>query len=222
MVQTLPSVEGKQGWPWSVGARAPLPTGPLPKISIITPSYNQGNYLEETIRSLILQNYPNFELFIVDAGSKDNTLEVIRQYEPWITRWVSEPDRGQSHAIRKGLAWATGDIINWINSDDIVAPGAFARIAAEFDLTHYDVLCGNGDYFVNDLNHLDLRNERMGLGENEGDTLLACHSNQHSTFFEASVFRQLGIGEQFHYTNDVDLQLRTYLVSISELDFSCK
>jgi len=189
----------------------PLPARSWPKISIITPSYNQGGYLEETIRSIILQNYPNYELFIVDAGSKDNTLDVIRQYEPWITRWVSEPDRGQSHAIRKGLAWATGDIINWINSDDLVAPGAFTRIAAEFDLARYDVLCGNCDYFVDELSHLDLRNERMGLGATLGDIFVRGKINQPSTFFKASVLKELDVDEQFHYAMDLDLWYRYLL-----------
>ena len=183
----------------------------LPKISIITPSYNQGHYLEETICSIIFQNYLNYELIIIDGGSTDNTVEVIKKYEEHITYWVSEKDRGQSHAIRKGLAVATGDIINWINSDDIVAPGAFARIAVEFDLTHYDVLCGNCDYFLNDLNHLDLRNERMGLGETVGDTLVGRKINQPSTFFKASVMKELGIDEQFHYTMDLDLWYRYLL-----------
>ncbi len=185
----------------------------LPRISIITPSYNQGIYLEETIRSIVLQNYPNYELIIIDGGSTDNTLEVIHKYEPWITYWVSEKDRGQSHAIRKGLAQATGDIINWINSDDLCAPGAFYHIAAEFDLEKYDVLCGYCDYFLNDLNHLDKRNERMGVFATVGDTLLACHINQPSTFFKASVIKKLDIDEGFHYTMDVDLWYRYLLMT---------
>ena len=184
-----------------------------PKISIITPSFNQGRYLEETILSIISQDYPNYELIIIDAGSSDNTVEVIRKYEPWITYWVSEKDRGQSHAIRKGLAQATGDIINWINSDDLCAPGAFYHIAAEFDLGTHDVLCGYCDYFLNDIEHLDKRNERMGVFATVGDTLLRCHMNQPSTFFKASVFRDLDIDEDFHYTMDVDLWYRYLLMA---------
>ncbi|OGX91078.1 glycosyltransferase family 2 protein [Hymenobacter coccineus] len=185
----------------------------LPKISIITPSYNQGHYLEETICSIISQNYLNYELIIIDGASKDNTVEVIKKYEEYITYWVSEPDRGQSHAIQKGLTHATGDIINWINSDDLVAPGAFHALAKEFDLDRYDVLCGTCDYFVDELAHLDKRNERMGVFATVGDTLLACHINQPSTFFKASVFKQLGIDEQFHYTMDVDLWYRYLLTA---------
>jgi glycosyltransferase involved in cell wall biosynthesis len=202
------------GWPWGEAcARYDKSEAikDLPKISIITPSYNQGIYLEETIRSIVLQNYPYYELIIIDGGSTDNTLEVIRKYEPWITYWVSEHDRGQSHAIQKGLDRATGEIINWINSDDLVAPGAFHRLAAEFDLTKYDVICGNCDYFLQDLNHLDLRNERMGLGPTVGDTFLGQKINQPSTFFKTSVLKELGVDEQFQYTMDLDLWYRYLL-----------
>jgi glycosyltransferase involved in cell wall biosynthesis len=184
----------------------------IPKISIITPSFNQGGYLEETILSVINQNYSNYELLIIDAGSTDSTLDVIRKYEQHITYWVSEPDRGQSHAIQKGLEKATGDIINWINSDDLLAPGALHNIAKEFDLDKYDVLCGYCDYFVNDLEHLDKRNERMWLGPSVGHTLVACHINQPSTFFKAAILKSLGIDEQYRYTMDVDLWYR-YLLS---------
>jgi glycosyltransferase involved in cell wall biosynthesis len=183
----------------------------LPKISIITPSYNQGKYLEETILSIISQNYDNYELVIIDAGSTDDTLKVIDKYKEWITYWVSEPDRGQSHAIQKGLAKATGDIINWINSDDIVAPGAFHRIADEFDLTRYDVICGKCDYFINSLDKLDMRDMRMGIFSTIGDTIIQHKINQPSTFFKTSVLKKLGIDEDFRYTMDVDLWYRYLL-----------
>lgn len=187
-----------------------------PKISIITPSYNQGQYLEETIRSIIAQNYPEYELIIIDAGSTDNTLDVIRQYEPWITYWVSEPDRGQSHAIQKGLARVTGDIVNWINSDDIVAPGAFHRIAAEFDLTRYDAICGRCDYFLHDISQPETRGMRMALEATVGDTLNRYQINQPSTFFKTSILKQLGVDERFRYTMDLDLWFRYLLVAGQE------
>ena len=182
-----------------------------PKISIITPSYNQGRYLEGTICSIIEQNYPNYELIIIDGGSTDDTLDVIRRYQSLITYWVSEPDRGQSHAIQKGLVQATGDIINWINSDDLVAPGAFEHIAAVFDLDKYDVICGYCHYFINDIAHLDFRNERMGLQPTVGETMLHRQINQPSTYFKASVFRALGVDERFHFTMDLDLWYRYLL-----------
>jgi glycosyltransferase involved in cell wall biosynthesis len=124
---------------------------------------------------------------------------------------VSEPDRGQSHAIQKGLDIATGDIINWINSDDLIAPGAFHHIAAEFDLGKYDVICGRCDYFRDNLSQLDLRGMRMGLGPTVGDTFNQHIINQPSTFFKASVIKGLGIDEQFRYTMDLDLWFRYLL-----------
>ncbi len=90
----------------------------LPKISIITPSYNQGKFIEETILSVINQQYSNLEFIIIDGGSTDNTVDIIEKYSTQITYWVSEKDEGQSDAINKGFLKATGEIINWLNSDD--------------------------------------------------------------------------------------------------------
>jgi glycosyltransferase involved in cell wall biosynthesis len=103
-----------------------------PKISIVTPSFNQGEYIEETIQSVISQNYPNFEFIIIDGGSTDNSVKIIRKYEKWISYWTSELDKGQSHAINKGFSKAKGDIFGYINSDDIYEQGAFAAIAEIF------------------------------------------------------------------------------------------
>jgi glycosyltransferase involved in cell wall biosynthesis len=150
-------------------------------------------------------------LIIVDAGSTDNTIDIIRKYEQYVTYWVSEPDRGQSHAIQKGLDKVTGDIVNWLNSDDLLAPGALSAIATEFDLAKFDVFCGYCDYFVNTLANLDKRNERMKLFDTVGHTLTMGHMNQPSTFFKASVMKRLGIDEQFRYTMDVDLWYRYLL-----------
>lgn len=100
-----------------------MPDGkPWPKISIVTPSFNQGQYIEETIRSILLQGYPNLEYIVIDGGSTDGAVDVIRKYEKWLTYWVSEPDKGQADAINKGLERCTGEIFNWINSDDILLP----------------------------------------------------------------------------------------------------
>ncbi len=123
----------KTGWPWTEEVeRLPdkMPDGrPWPKISIVTPSYNQGQFIEETIRSVLLQGYPNLEYIIIDGGSTDNSVEIIKKYSPWLTYWVSEPDRGQSHAINKGLTHCTGEVFNWINSDDLLCPGALRAVA---------------------------------------------------------------------------------------------
>ena len=90
-----------------------------PKISIVTPSFNQGQFLEETILSVLEQEYPNLEYIIIDGGSSDNSLNIIKQYEKKLSYWVSEPDNGQTHAINKGFSHATGEIFMWLNSDDI-------------------------------------------------------------------------------------------------------
>lgn len=104
-----------------------------PKLSIVTPSYNQGRFLEETILSVLDQNYPNLEYIIIDGGSTDETVDVIRRYEDRIDFWVSEKDRGQVHAINKGIEKITGDIFGFINSDDIYFPGTFAKVAEYFE-----------------------------------------------------------------------------------------
>lgn len=100
----------------------------LPKISIVTPSYNQGKFLEKTIQSVINQGYENLEYIIIDGGSTDNSVEIIKKYESHIDFWVSEKDNGQSDAINKGFSHATGDIFYWINSDDFLLPNALHTI----------------------------------------------------------------------------------------------
>ncbi len=102
---------------------------PWPKITVVTPSYNQGQYLESTIRSVLDQHYPHLEYLVVDGGSTDDSIEIIRRYERHLTGWISEEDGGQAHAIEKGFAGATGELLNWINSDDLLFPGALRRIA---------------------------------------------------------------------------------------------
>jgi glycosyltransferase involved in cell wall biosynthesis len=126
--------KGKTGWPWteaSSGLPARSPEGdPWPLVSIITPSFNQGQFLEETIRSILLQGYPDLEYFILDGGSTDGSVEIIKKYSPWISYWVSEPDNGQSEAINRGLKMASGVFTTWINSDDMLFKNAFAEHAS--------------------------------------------------------------------------------------------
>lgn len=144
-----PPPEGRTGWPWTAGVKPGPPVRPdgtpWPRITVVTPSLNQGMYIEETIRSVLLQQYPGMQYVIFDGGSSDESVSIIRKYEPWISHWVSEPDRGQSHAINKGLAMATGDIVNWINSDDILTPGALRIVGEAF--VDCDMVAG-GNYFL--------------------------------------------------------------------------
>ena len=123
-----------------------MPSGlSWPKISIVTPSFNQGNYLEKTIRSVLLQGYPNLEYIIIDGGSTDQSVEVIKKYEQWIDFWVSEKDQGQSHAINKGLARTSGELLGWLNSDDYYLPGALFKIArAYLEDTSVGAIYGQG------------------------------------------------------------------------------
>jgi glycosyltransferase involved in cell wall biosynthesis len=100
-----------------------------PRFSIITPSYNQGAYIEQTICSVLEQNYPALEYIIIDGGSTDGTIEIIKKFARWLTYWVSEPDRGQAHALNKGLQRATGQIIGYLNSDDYYLENALMRVA---------------------------------------------------------------------------------------------
>jgi len=134
--QLPPPPPDKTGWPWteeSPRLSETTPNGKVwPRVSVITPSYNQGQFIEETIRSVLLQGYPDIEYMIIDGGSTDDSLEIIRKYEPWLAYYVSEPDRGQTHAINKGWMRATGEILAYINTDDCYLNGAIATAAHEF------------------------------------------------------------------------------------------
>jgi len=128
--------KGKSGWPWTEGTSQVHGwverVEKCPRISIVTPSFNQGQFIEGTIRSVLLQGYPNLEYIIIDGGSKDGSVEIIKRYEPWVSYWVSEPDRGQSHALNKGFARSTGQVMGYLNSDDMLTPGALWKIASVF------------------------------------------------------------------------------------------
>lgn len=140
------AVSGYGEWPWNA-APPPLPdTLPngerWPLISIVTPSFNQGRYIEETILSVARQGYPRVEHIVMDGGSTDSTAAVMRRYRHHLAVAVSEKDNGQSHAINKGMAHASGDILTWLNSDDMLAPGALAAVAMGFHTSRADLVAG--------------------------------------------------------------------------------
>ncbi|MBW4439049.1 MAG: glycosyltransferase [Pleurocapsa minor GSE-CHR-MK-17-07R] len=135
-IDTLPApLTQRTGFPWTEGTPAGLSDSSrpdLPRITVVTPSYNQGRFLEETIRSVLLQGYPNLEYIVIDGGSTDESKAVIARYAPFLDYHVSEKDAGQANAINKGFARGTGDIMGWLNSDDVLLPGALWRIAEAF------------------------------------------------------------------------------------------
>ncbi len=141
-----PALGGYGDWPY-VASPTPLPdTLPggerWPLISVVTPSYNQGQYIEETILSVARQGYPRVEHIVMDGGSKDSTVAVMNRYRHCLAAAISEKDNGQSNAINKGMALATGDILTWLNSDDMLAPGALASVAMGFHTSRADLVAG--------------------------------------------------------------------------------
>ncbi len=183
-----------------------------PKISIVTPSYNQGKYIEQTILSVINQNYPNLEYIIIDGGSTDETVDIIKKYEQHITYWVSEKDEGQSHAINKGIEKCTGEIFNWLNSDDWYEPNALFAIARAFMknkniqfvsgyenhvLENSTIILDNGTYLRNTIE----------------ETIEACHIAQPSTFFKLDAIKLVGgVCNDLHYIMDGELWAKLLLV----------
>jgi len=120
-----------------------MQAGHQPKISVVVPSFNQGRFLGEALESVFGQDYPNSELIVIDGGSRDGSVDIIRRYESRLRYWVSEPDRGQSHAINKGFARCTGDIVTFLGSDDSYLPGTFCDLAARWpDLEPYGAVVG--------------------------------------------------------------------------------
>lgn len=212
---------GLCGWPWTE-ASSPLPEhrksgGVWPKVSLVVPSYNQGRFIEESIRAALLQGYPDLELVIIDGKSNDQTLEVIMKYEPWIARWVSESDRGQSDAINKGLAMCTGKYFNWNNSDDVLTKGSLERIVDALEdhpeaggATGYvNIIDGNSKIVsVND-GRSNLQGRSGFLHDAECCISMLKSGCQPGGLFLRELVCQIGgIDNNIHYAMDVDLQLR--------------
>lgn len=180
-----------------------------PVISIVTPSFNQGQFLEETILSVLNQNYPNLEYFVIDGGSTDNSVEIIQEYASRLTYWESKPDRGQSHAINKGFKMATGELVAWINSDDVLCPGALNQIAFVWK---EDPSVGfiHGRSELIDENGAAINKSRGGHFDLI-DSLTTSKNPvaQPSTFISLECLKEVGfLDERLHMSMDWDLWLR--------------
>ncbi len=129
-----PPPSGRTGWPWTVESVPPpdAATLPWPRLTIVMPSYQQAAFVEEGLRSVLLQNYPNLEFIVNDGGSSDGSAEIIARYAPFLAHSQSARDRGQGDAINQGFDRATGDLVGWLNSDDFYLPGALFAVAREF------------------------------------------------------------------------------------------
>ena len=191
-----------------------------PLVSIVTPSYNQGRFLEETIQSVISQDYPRLEYLIIDGGSTDQSLEIIQRYQDSLAWWVSEPDQGQTDAINKGFARAQGDILAWLNSDDTYLDGAVAE-AVDYLTSHPETGMVYGDANLVDetgriigrfpARQTDYRRLRRGY----------VHIPQQAAFFRGELWRQVGpLDPSFYFAMDYDLWVR--LAKVSSLQYQPK
>jgi len=185
-----------------------------PKFSIITPSFNQGNFIEQTILSVQAQHYPNYEHIIMDGGSKDETLDVLNKYSNVII-YRSEEDRGQVHAINKGLALASGDIIGFINSDDYYLPNAFHKVnyilreENNYWLTADSIIVDRNDKII----HPFIRNYKNFLRGMSSFELIKFTNYicQPSTFWKAELIKDVGVfNESYNYAFDYDYWIRLH------------
>lgn len=185
-----------------------IPFLALPGITIITPSFNQGQFLEETILSVLNQHYPKLQYIIIDGGSTDHSVGIIKKYQYKIDYWVSEKDNGQTHAINKGLQKASGEIITWINSDDVLLPGTLQKIATEFEKDpDLYLLHGKSILFGNNKRELII-----GKPVTPAQYLAYIPFPQPSSFFRKSIINETGLlDESLHYGMDFELLTRIVL-----------
>ncbi len=178
------------------------------KVSIVTPSFNQAEFLEETILSVLRQDYPNLEYWIIDGGSTDGSLEIIRKYEDRLAGWISEKDRGQTDAINKGFARATGDILAWLNSDDTYQPGAVAQAVRLLeDHPGWGMVYGDTQ-FINEKGNVI---GKFPASQTDYDKLRQgyVHIPQQAAFFRANLWKDVGpLDPTFYFAMDYDLWVR--------------
>jgi glycosyltransferase involved in cell wall biosynthesis len=208
LVAELPTADGRDGWPWLADG-APQPAVPNNlRISVITPSYNQGSFIEETIRSVLLQGYTNLEYVVIDGGSTDDSAAIIERYAPFLDSWVTEPDDGQSDAINKGFERTSGDIVIWLNSDDRFQPGALNQIARTFT-DHPDLVLAYGDPNIIDGDGRVIERQRLPSYDAAQVLEMSVILPQPAAFVRRSalVGRPL-VRTDLHYTMDTELWFR--------------
>ncbi len=187
----------------------------LPKISVVTPSFNQGKYIKDTIDSVLSQNYPNLEYIVMDGGSTDGTVDILKSYGKKL-KWESKKDRGQTHAINKGLNLATGEVLAYLNSDDIYLPGALQRVGEYYAQTKADWITGDcltigEDGSLSKNNWLISGYKRFLMFLYSPLTLRIADSMlpQPSTFWSRRAWERVGdFKEEYHYVMDYDYWLR--------------
>jgi glycosyltransferase involved in cell wall biosynthesis len=177
-----------------------------PLVSIVTPSYNQADFLEATIQSVLKQDYPCVEYGVVDGGSTDASLQLIKQYENHLSWWISEPDRGQADAINKGMTMTRGDIVAWINSDDIYLPGAIRKAVEVF--RNHDPALVFGDAVTMDLRGVPLNHLRFGPWD-LSDLMRFRVICQPAVFMKRDVWQAVGgLDTSYHFMLDHQLWIR--------------
>jgi len=184
-----------------------------PKISVITPSYNQAEYIESTIQSIITQGYPDLEYIVIDGGSTDGTVDILRKYDTNITHWVSEPDKGQSEALNKGFMLATGDVVGWLNSDDTYQQGTLDQVASIFRDPEVDIAMSGYFGFMDSAgliydykkNEYTDHKTLIRYWNTNGMTI-----NQPCVFFRRNLIESYSpvVDTSLHYAMDYDLWLR--------------
>lgn len=182
----------------------------MPKISIVTPSLNQGRFLQACIDSIRAQNWPDVEHFVIDGVSTDTTLDVIRDNEAWLTGSISEPDKGAADAINKGISKCTGDIVAWLNADDFYLPGAFEAIAEAYHTApEASFWFGNGIRADEAGNKTAVFNDGPVLYSHDALLSGLDYILQPSTFMNGKLLRQLGgLDESLRWSFDWDLWIR--------------
>ncbi|MDQ3534383.1 MAG: glycosyltransferase [Bacteroidota bacterium] len=182
------------------------------KVSIITPSYNSESFIAQTIDSVLSQRYANCEYIIIDGGSTDGTVEIIKKYEKHLHYWVSEPDKGQSHAINKGFKKSTGDIINWLNADDYYEKDSLYKVAHYFEDPSINCFCGRSNIVDVSGAYLHQSSGTDIYPNNIAKTIGWARIDQPETYFRNIVFEKLGgVNENLHYVMDKEFWIRYLL-----------